>query len=119
MAIRRDLTGDDALREANDEDLDVVLTTNKPTPGTVLNLTGKTLEAFLKPAAATADNDPGAWKGTTAGGEITVTDAAGGKASIAIPAAAVVTAKGWWRVDVLDGGKRKTALYGTVAVTDL
>lgn len=118
MAIRRDLTGDDALRESNDEDLDVTLTTNKPSPGTIINLTGKSLEAFLKPAASTPDGDASVWKGTS-GTEITITDAPGGKASIAIPAAAVGTPKKWWRIDVISAGKRKTALYGDVAVTDL
>lgn len=118
MAIKRDLTGTDALREANDEDIDVTLTTNRPAPDTALNLTGLTLQAFLKPSAATADGDPSVWQGTSAA-EITITNAAAGQASIAIPASAVTTAKKWWRIDVISAGRRKTALYGDVAVTDL
>lgn len=120
MASKVDLTatGAGALNEANDETVRVVLTTNQPSPGTALNLTGKTLEAFLKPSAATADGDSSVWKGTTAS-EITVTDAPNGKASIAMPASAVVLAKQWWRLDVISAGLRKTAVYGAVAVTDL
>jgi hypothetical protein len=114
VAVKVDLT----LNESNDEDIEVTLTTNKPAPGTALDLTGKTLEAYLKPSAATADADGSVWKGTSAA-EITITDAVGGKATIAAPGSAVQTTKKWWRIDVLNAGKRKTALYGDVAVTDL
>ncbi|OLE27989.1 MAG: hypothetical protein AUG44_08795 [Actinobacteria bacterium 13_1_20CM_3_71_11] len=87
--------------------------------GTVLDLTGKSLEAFLKPSKATADIDGSVWKGTTTGGQITVTDAVNGKATISVPAASVTTSMGWWRCDVVSGGLRKTAVYGVVTVVDL
>ncbi len=123
MASKVDLTttGIGALNEANDETINVTITTNVPAAGTALNLTGKVIEAFLKVAPATADADASSWKGSTAGAtpEITITDAVGGKATIAVPAAAVSTAKKWWRCDVLTGALRKTAVYGDVAVTDL
>lgn len=121
MASKVDLTasGVGALNEANDETIKVTITTNVPSAGTPLDLTGKVVEAFLKTGAATADGDATTWKGSTATAEITVTDAAGGKASISVPAAAVTTAKKWWRCDVLTGGLRKTAAYGDVSVTDL
>lgn len=107
------------LNENNDENLNATLTTNQPTDGTVLNLTGLTVEAFLKPSAATADGDGTVWKGSTVTGEVVITNAAGGQIEIEIPASAVTTTKGWLRVDVLDAGLRKTAAYGSVTVTDL
>jgi hypothetical protein len=115
VAEKRDLT----LNENNDEEILAALTTNQPADDTALNLTGKTLEAFLKVSASTSDTDPGTWIGTSGGGQVTVTDAPGGEISIAVPASAVTTAMGWWRVDVLSGGLRKTALYGAVTVTNL
>lgn len=115
MAEKRDLS----LNENNDEEVLATITTNQPTDGTVLDLTGKTLEAFLKASAATADNDGSVWKGTTTGGEVVVTDAVNGKVTVKIPAASVTTSMKWWRLDVLNGSLRKTALYGVVTVTDL
>lgn len=107
------------LNENNDENINIIVTTNNPTPGTVLNLTGMTVEGYLKVSAATSDVDGSTWKGSTATGEVTLTDAAAGKATIAVPASAVVTGKGWWRCDVISAGKRKTAAYGVITVTDL
>lgn len=115
MATKVDLT----LNEANDENVNVTITTNVPTPGTALNLTGMTLEAYVKAAASTPDSDGGVWKGTTGLGDIIVTNAALGQATVYIPAAAITTTKGWWRVDVLAGSYRKTAVYGVVTVVDL
>lgn len=107
------------LNENNDEDVDVAITTNVPVTGTVLNLTGMTLEAYLKTSARTSDTDVTTWKGSTVTGEITVTDATNGLASIAIPASAVQITKGWWRCDVLNGGLRKSAVSGAVTVVDM
>lgn len=108
-----------SLNENNDEVVNVVITTNSPTDGTILDLTGKTVEAYLKMSAATADGDGATWMGSTATTGVTITDGPAGKASVAIPAASVTTAMKWWRVDVLSAGKRKTAVYGVVTVTDL
>lgn len=107
-----------SLNENNDENVNVVATTNVPTAGTVLDLTGKTVEAFLKPSKATADADGAVWKGTIGSG-VTVTDAAAGHLTVNIPAASVTTTQTWWRVDVLSGGLRKTVIYGAVTVVDL
>lgn len=109
------------LNEANDERVLVTLTTNQPTAGTVLDLTGKTVEAYLKTAAATSDADPTTWKGSSADATpaVTITDAAGGKCEVKIPAAALTTAKTWLRVDVLTSGERKTGPFGAVTVRDL
>lgn len=108
-----------SLNESNDENIKVTITTNVPTDGTVLDLTGKTVEAFLKPSKATADGDGAVWKGSSATTGVTVTDAVNGKCTVSVPAASVLTTMTWWRVDVLSGGLRKTAIYGTVTVVDL
>lgn len=104
------------LNENNAEDIQVSVTTNIPSVGTTLDLTGLTVEAYLKTAATTADTDSSTWKGSTASGEITVTNAPGGDLTVSVPGAAVSLTKAWWRVDVLSSGKRKTAAYGTVTV---
>jgi hypothetical protein len=114
VAEKRDLT----LNENNDEEILCVLTTNQPAEDTPLDLTGLDLEAYLKVSAATSDADGSTWTGTS-GVEITVTDAAAGEVSVNVPAASITTAMKWWRLDVLDGALRKTALYGDVTVTDL
>lgn len=107
------------LNENNDEDIDIVVTTNQPADGTIVDLTGLTLEAFLKTSAQVGDADPTTWKGSTVTSEITLTDPTNGKASISIPSTAVITTMHWWRVDVISGGKRKTGAFGSVAVVDL
>lgn len=107
------------LNENNDEDILVSVTTNQPAVGTKLDLTGVTVEAYLKKSASTSDTDPTTWKGTSAS-EITITDAVNGALTVSIPAASITTAMHWWRVDVIDSdSKRKTAVFGTVTVTDL
>lgn len=116
MASQVNLT----LNENNDETINVTVTTNVPTAGTVLNLTGMSAEAFLKISAATPDADATTWKGTTTGGQITITSATNGQLSIAIPASAITASKGWWRLDILSSGSlRKTAVYGTTTILDL
>lgn len=108
-----------SLNENNDENVNVIATTNVPTAGTALDLTGKTVEAYLKPSKATADGDGAVWKGSTATTGVTVTDAPNGHLTVNIPAASVTTTQTWWRVDVLSGGLRKTVIYGAVTVVDL
>ena len=110
-----------SLNENNDENVRVTLTTNQPTAGTALDITGMTVEAYFKPSASTADSDGTVWMGSTAGGSpaITVLNAAQGQVEIAIPAAAVTTNKTWFRVDVISSGRRKTGPYGAVSVVNL
>ncbi|SEF34398.1 hypothetical protein SAMN05421837_107369 [Amycolatopsis pretoriensis] len=115
MATQQAIT----LNESNDENVKLIITTNVPTAGTALDLTGMSLEAFVKPTRATADSDGAVWKGTTTGGQVVITDAANGKATVSIPGSALTTTQTWWRVDVLSGGLRKTAIYGALTVTDL
>lgn len=107
------------LNENNDEKVNFALTTNVPTAGTVLNLTGCVVEVYLKAGKGASDTDPAAWKGSTATTGVTVTDATNGLCYAQIPAAKVTTTQTWLRVDVLDaGGLRKTACYGPVTVND-
>lgn len=109
-----------SLNENNDEDIALTITTNVPTAGTALNLTGDTLEVYLKTGASTADTDPSTFKGSTGTGEIVVTSAIGGLATVSLPHAAVLTTVKFWRVDVINGsGLRKTAVFGAVTVLDL
>lgn len=116
MAQEQNIT----LNQANDENINVSITTNNPADGTVLNLTGMTLESFLKASKSTSDTDPSTWKGTSVGGEVTVTDAVNGKVTVSIPGSAVVPTQQWWRLDVISAtSKRKTAVYGTVAVNQM
>ncbi|MEU0797173.1 hypothetical protein ABZ342_44525 [Amycolatopsis sp. NPDC005961] len=117
MAQKVDIT----LNENNDENVNCALTTNNPTAGTTLDLTGMTLEAFLKPSKSSLDTDGAVWKGTSSpAAGVTVTNAVGGLVTVSFPASAIDTTKTWWRIDVISsGGKRKTALYGTVTVNDL
>lgn len=108
------------LNENNDENVNCSLTTNQPTAGTVLDLTGMTVEAYLKPLKTTSDTDPSVWKGSTATSGVSIVSAAAGTIIVSIPASAIDTSKAWWRVDVISAaGKRKTALYGVVTVNDL
>lgn len=111
-----------SLNENNDETVNVTVTTNQPTAGTVLNLTGMTAEAFLKISPSTADNDATTWKGSSTGGTpaITITSATNGQLTVAIPSTAITASKGWWRLDILSSAAlRKTAVFGTVTVVDL
>jgi hypothetical protein len=115
MASRVDIS----LPENNDTVIKLAITTNVPAAGTALDITGMSLQAWLKPNASSADTDPAVWEGTSGMGQITVTDAPHGKASISIPASAVTQAQTWWRCDVVSGALRNTAAYGVLSVINL
>lgn len=115
MANKVDIT----LNEKNDENVRAVATTNDPTPGTVLNIAGMTVEAYLKVDRTTSDLDASTWVGSTATTGVTITDGPNGKVTVSIPGSAIDTTKGWYRIDTISGGKRKTAVYGVVTVIDL
>lgn len=110
---------DISLPERNDCVINLAITTNVPTDGTVLDLTSMSLEAYLKPNASSEDTDSAVWEGTSGLGAITVTDAHNGKASITIPASVVTQALTWWRCDVVSAGLRNTAVYGVLTVINL
>lgn len=107
------------LFENNDEEVNLFVTTNVPMVNTPLDLTGMSIEVYLKTSNIMTDTDPSTWKGATGTGEVVTTNASQGAASVFIPASVVTTGKAWWRVDVLNAAlKRKTAIYGMVTVVD-
>lgn len=112
MPTRRALT----VSQNNDETL-----TGQATEtdfGSPLNLAGVTLEMVLKASEETDDADGTTLSTTT--GEITVTDAAQGAFSVAVPDSALTQAGiRWYRVDAIAGTSRKTIVYGPLKVRDL
>lgn len=101
------------LYENNDEKLNFTVTSNVED----FTLIGTVVEVFVKASAATPDDDAGVWKGTSGGGEVVIED--GDNCYVLVPATAVTTTKGWYRCDVIAGGLRKTAAYGSLEVVDL
>ncbi|TDD88378.1 hypothetical protein E1298_15280 [Actinomadura rubrisoli] len=74
----------------------------------------------LKPSEAAEDDDPDAVTLSTGTGEITITSAAQGAYSVAIPDTALTDAGNrWYRVDAVAGSSRKTIIYGPLKVRDL
>ena len=77
------------------------------------NLTGSTVAFIRKATQSTPDTDS-SFKSYTA----TITNAAGGIASVSIPATDnTVAGTTWWRVDVTSGGKKLSPNYGALLVT--
>jgi hypothetical protein len=77
---------------------------------------------FLKPAAGVPDAAPGVVKLSTITGEIVITNAPGGLATVAIANVDLTdpNAYTFYRVDTVDGtGKRNTAIFGKVGITPL
>jgi hypothetical protein len=102
------------LGEFNDETLAVAITNN----GSAYDLTGKSLQALFKTAAGVADGDPSTITLTSPSGGITITNAVGGLANVAIPKADLQNANiTFWRLDVVSGGLQNTAIYGKVGIT--
>jgi hypothetical protein len=86
--------------------------------GSAYNLTGVTLNMYLKASAATSDS--AATVLSTATGEIAVVSAAGGTFTVTVPAASVATAgQSWYRVDAVASGNTRTVVYGPLTVQDL
>jgi hypothetical protein len=99
------------LAENNDETVDFALTSG----GSALNLTGATVNMYLKTAAGTPDGS--ALVLSSAGGSpaITVTNAAGGLIAVAIPHADLAAETyTFYRVDVVFSGLQNTCVYGPV-----
>lgn len=106
-----------AVGEFNDETIDLTLTSG----GSALDLTAATIDVYLKTAAGISDTDPSTIHLSTGTGEVVVTNAVGGLATVSIAAATlgISAAYGFWRVDVVKSSKRNTALYGNVTITKL
>lgn len=112
MPTRRALTAD------QNNDMTYVGTASNEDTGLPLNLAGVTLEMVLKASEETDDADGTTLSTTT--GEITVTDAAQGAYSVAVPDSALTQAGiRWYRVDAIAGTSRKTIVYGPLKVRDL
>lgn len=105
------------LGEFNDELVNVAI---KDSGGSAVNLTGKTLKAYLKTAAGVSDSDPSTIV-LASGGAINWVSQSGGTAQVTIAHADISDLSvGFWRVDVVDGsGNQNTAIQGTVTITPL
>lgn len=107
---------DITLAEFNDESLTVTITSG----GGPFNVTGLTMEMYLKANAGDSDTAPSTVKLTTPT-DITIVDGPNGIVNVAIPNADLQPGDvvGFYRYDILQSGKRHTALYGKVGVTQL
>lgn len=107
-----------ALFEENTDTITVTVT--KAADGTPEDITGATIEVFFKTSASMADDDLSTVKASTADSSVTITDGPNGKAMFNVPADAVASpVSKFWRLDVVNGTSRRTALYGPVTITDL
>lgn len=99
------------LAENNDETVSVALTQN----GTALNLTGATVNMYLKTAAGTPDGSALVLSSGGGSPAITITNAAGGLCSVAIPKADLTSETyTFYRIDVVFSGLQNTAIYGGI-----
>jgi hypothetical protein len=105
------------LAEFNDQTVTLAITSS----GAPLNLTGFEVDMFLKPQAGVPDTTEGVLKLSTVTGEITVTNAEGGLANVAIPAADLSQESlDFYRVDVVSSaGLRNTAGFGDISYISL
>lgn len=110
MPAKTDLT----LIEGNVETVRHTITQDDT--GTPLNLTGLTIEFYLKPDASVPDSDPSVTKLTNPA-DITITDAVNGVCEVVVPAQAAGIR--WRRLDVIQGGSRRTAAYGPLIVVNV
>lgn len=108
---------DISLAEFNDESLTVTITSS----GGPFNITGLTMEMYLKVNAGDSDTAPTTIKLSTVTGEITIVDGPNGIANVAIPNTDLQPGDvvGFYRYDVIQATKRHTALYGKVGITQL
>lgn len=107
------------LGEYNDEVVNLAITNN----GSAFNLTGYNLQVLLKVNQGDSDTASTTKLYSSTGGSpaITITNAAGGLATLKIPRADISnTSFTFWRCDVLDASSdQNTALYGAVTMTKL
>lgn len=105
------------LYQSNDEQLTgTVLAAD----GAAQDLTGVTLDMFLKPSPETADDDPSVTVLSTSTGEISIDDAAAGTYTVTISDSVLTTVdRQWYRIDATTGGSTRTVTYGPLEITDL
>lgn len=77
-----------------------------------IDLTGATVEFLYKTSNSQNDTDSLRLPAV-------ILDAIGGKVSVEISNELVDLAKKFFRIDVISGTKRKTAVYGSISVLDL
>jgi hypothetical protein len=114
VPTRRELV----LLQRNDETVRLNITQDDT--GDPQDLTGVTVEVFIKPNAETADDDDAVTVLSTATSAIVI-DPPGsdGIAILTVPAEVTATAgESWWRADCVVAGDRKTAMYGPFIVRD-
>jgi hypothetical protein len=87
--------------------------------GDPVDLTGKTIEFYVKATDTTNDDD--ATILSTATGEITITDALAGVCVVDLSTHNLTAQPGqyWRRLDVVDGDDRETAIYGPMHVASV
>lgn len=103
--------------QSNDEVVDIQVFFE----GLPYDLTGKSMEMFLKPTKGTPDADLAVVKLTSVASEIIISGTPSDGTAVAhIPAVNLANVgTRWYRVDVIDAGKRRTALYGPLRIIDI
>lgn len=107
------------LNERNDETINLTLL--QPDGITPYDLTSAEVDFYIKPSAASEDTDIDVIKLSTTGGGVVVTSPpTAGLATVTIPTVDLQTpATRFWRVDVIAGGQKKTAMFGLLQINDL
>lgn len=103
------------IYEGNDEKMSIIISDEDD--GTPQNLTGATVEVYIKDASDTPDDDVSVVKLSNQTSGVSITDAAAGVALISFPNT-ISAGTLWWRVDVILSGSRKTACYGALTVVN-
>lgn len=101
------------LREGNNESVILYATTN----GAPRNITGRTLEVYIKIDANQDDAESN--RLASDNGYIDITDGPGGVAELNVPGSVLTPDKTFWRFDVIDGNTRKTHVYGPLEVANI
>lgn len=112
-ATENDLT----FMERNDPTVTFTIQTKSGSTTTAVNLTGKTVELYLKTGPTVADTDATVRKYTVGDG-ITVTDATAGTISVAMTWTDL-EGKSCYHLDVLTSGRRLTHSYGGISFVGL
>jgi uncharacterized protein YjbI with pentapeptide repeats len=102
---------------------DITLTGTITSSGSALNLTGYTVNMYLKPLAGVVDTDGRVIKLSSGGGSpaITITNAAAGAISVFVANADVQDqTHTFYRIDAVDGSSHiNTAIFGNITYTAL
>ena len=113
MPSRRELV----LLQRNDETVRLAITQDDT--GDPQDLTGVTVEVFIKPNAETDDDDAAVTVLSTPTDIAIDPPSTDGIAILTVPAEVTATAgESWWRADCVVAGDRKTAMYGPFIVRD-